>query len=336
MRGTTFGRWVLRGLAIGSAVLAPVGYVDLAGPLPPIQAGLPLAGVGALAVGGILTVRRDWWPAAMSLVAAALMTGPVLVPGGRPAPTAADDVDATPIRLLSLNVQFGRAHPEAVVALIEERRSDVVVLTEMTPDGWRRLEAAGLRRHFPHATGRTDTGASGTVILSRRPFTCLDTVERNPCGQVVTRRPDAPAYRLGQNDATFDLPSVRLEDGTVIRGIHARPPSLTANDRWRREQHDLATWVRDQSPQTPLILAGDFNASLSHPAFRALADGLVHAPRTGLPWPRTWPEGARLPALIQIDHILTRGFAVHAEGVDVVPGTDHAAVWADLRRAQPG
>ncbi len=346
MRGTTIGQWLLRGLAIGAAVLAPVPYVDLAGPLPPLQAGTPLAGVGALVVAGLLAWRQDWWPTALSLVAAGLLAGPVVLPPDRPdgggvaeaarsagTATAADtraDLPTT-FRLMSLNVQFGRADPGAVVALADERRIDVLILTEMTPDGWRRLEEAGIRRRFPHATGRTDRGASGTVMLSRTPFRCVDTGEGSPCGQVVTRAADAPSYRLGDAPATFDLPSVRLSDGTIVRGIHARPPSFLRNDRWRQEQHDLRSWVDSLPAGTRVVLAGDYNASPSHPAFRRLADGLARAPHTGFPWARTWPEGARVPSLVQIDHILSRGFAVTDEGIDVVPDTDHAAVWAQLR-----
>lgn len=346
MRGTTIGRWLLRGLAIGAALLAPLPYVDVAGPLPGIQAGTPIAGVASLAVAGWLAWRRDWWPSALSLVAAGLLAGPVVLPPARPDPGGVGTIGAaaasagpsggvfagtSEFRLMSLNVEFGRADPNAVVALTIDRRIDVLILTEMTPGGWRRLEDAGLRRRFPNATGRTDTGASGTVILSRLPFTCVDTVEGSPCGQVVTRPPDAPSYRLGDAAATFDLPSVRLADGTVVRGVHTRPPSFLRNDRWQREQHDLRAWVDGLPAGARVVLAGDYNASPSHPAFRRLADGLARAPHTGFPWTRTWPEGARVPALIQIDHILSRGFAVLEEGVDVVPNTDHAAVWAQLR-----
>lgn len=322
------GRWLLRALAIGAAVLAPLPYVDLTGPLPVLQAGAPLAGAAALALAVLLAVVRDWWPMALSLVAAVLLTGPVVLPPNRPEVETATGIT---LRLMSLNVEYGRADPQAVVALADERRIDVLILTEMTPGGWQRLEEAGLRRRFPHATGRTDTGPSGTVIAASSPFTCLDTVGDGPCGQVVTRAPGAASYPLGAGSSTFDLPSVKLRDGTVVRGIHARPPSLLRNDRWKGEQHDLRTWVSGLPAQTRVVLAGDFNATPSHPAFRRLADGLARAPHGGLPWTRTWPEGARVPSLIQIDHILSRGFAVLDEGVDVVQETDHAAVWAQLR-----
>lgn len=340
------GRWLLRGAVIGAAMLAPLPYVDLAGPLPALQAGTPLVGAFAFALAGLLAWRRDWWPAAVALVTAALLAGPVVLPPGRPAPvsppgqagaaaasprTGSSDLLPGVVRVMSLNVQFGGAEPDAVVALAERRGIDVLVLTEVTPDGWEDLEDAGVRRRFPYATGRTDDDASGTVILARTRFTCVDTVEGSPCGQVVTRETDSPSYRLGDHSATFDLPSVRLDDGTLVRGVHARPPSFLRNDGWLREQHDLRAWADAQPEGTRVVMAGDYNATPSHPSFRKLADGMARAPHVGFPWTRTWPEGARLPSLVQIDHILSRGFAVGDEGVDVVPGTDHAAVWAELR-----
>ncbi len=328
MGGTTGRTWLLRGLVSGVAVLGALSYIDLPGPLPPVQAGLPLAGLVVLAVSGLLAWQRNWWPAGATLLAAGLMIGPVAAPPDRPDPATATGEG---IRVMALNVEFGRADPQVVVRLAQDQRIDVMILTEMTPAGWQRLEEAGLRSRFPHATGRTDTGASGTVILAREPFSCVDTVEGSPCGRVVPRDPDAPSYRLGQTAATFDLPSVRLADGTIIRGVHARPPSVRGNQRWQREQHDLRAWVDARPDDTRLVLAGDFNASPSHPSFRALAAGLARAPHTGFPWTRTWPEGARIPSLIQIDHILSRGFAVTDEGVQPVPGSDHAAVWAQLR-----
>ncbi len=81
----------------------------------------------------------------------------------------------------------------------------------------------------------------------------------------------------------------------------------------------------------PLVLAGDFNASQAHPAFRLMADGLVDAHRAaGLGWVRTWPQGRRVPPFVQLDHVLERGFDVLHAGVVGVVGTDHAAVWARL------
>lgn len=323
------GSWLRRGLLVTIVVLAPLPYLDLAGPLPPVQAGLPVVGVGALAAAAWLAWRRRLIPAVLALTSAALLTGPVLAPPWRPDSTTAQ---GSTLRLMSVNVEFGRADPTSLVQLADARDIDVLILTEVTPQGWQRFLAAGLGTRFPHATGRTDTGASGTVILTRGPFTCLDTVAGSPCGQVVTRAADASSYQVGGQPATFDLPSIRLGDGTVVRGIHARPPSFLRNDRWQREQHALREWVDAQPADTPVLLAGDFNASPSHPAFRKLASGIVRAPHVGFPWLRTWPYGAKFPPVVGIDHILARGFAVTDEGLDVIPGTDHAAVWAQLRR----
>ncbi len=78
-------------------------------------------------------------------------------------------------------------------------------------------------------------------------------------------------------------------------------------------------------------MAGDFNASQSHPEFRAMLDGLTDAHRaTGGGWVRTWPQGRRIPPFVQLDHVLGRGVTPVDAGVTAVRGTDHAAVWATM------
>jgi endonuclease/exonuclease/phosphatase (EEP) superfamily protein YafD len=38
-----------------------------------------------------------------------------------------------------------------------------------------------------------------------------------------------------------------------------------------------------------------------------------------------------LTELVQIDHVLARGLTVTGAGSEVIPGTDHAMVWASWR-----
>ena len=82
-------------------------------------------------------------------------------------------------------------------------------------------------------------------------------------------------------------------------------------------------------------MAGDFNAAFGHPGFRDLAAGLDDAQRTdGQGWVRTWPfAGNRLPAFVQLDHLLSRGLTVVAAGQVAVNRADHAAVWASYAPA---
>jgi endonuclease/exonuclease/phosphatase (EEP) superfamily protein YafD len=100
---------------------------------------------------------------------------------------------------------------------------------------------------------------------------------------------------------------------------------------------DLEAWRERQSDDLPLVMAGDFNASESHPGFRQVAETTTDAHRAaGQGWVRTWPRGRRLvPEFIQLDHVLVRRLGVVDAGVVHLPDTDHAAVWARLSVHRP-
>ena len=85
--------------------------------------------------------------------------------------------------------------------------------------------------------------------------------------------------------------------------------------------------------ELPRVLAGDFNATLDHAPLRGvLRLGYADAARAvGNALAPTWGPLGR-PALITIDHVLVdRRCAVLASSVHVIPGTDHRAVYAEIR-----
>lgn len=62
---------------------------------------------------------------------------------------------------------------------------------------------------------------------------------------------------------------------------------------------------------------------------RGYADSADRAGQGLIP---TWPANKRIPPLITIDHVVVdRRVNVNAVSVHTVPGTDHRAVFADLR-----
>jgi endonuclease/exonuclease/phosphatase (EEP) superfamily protein YafD len=81
------------------------------------------------------------------------------------------------------------------------------------------------------------------------------------------------------------------------------------------------------------VLAGDFNATLDHVQFRRLLrTGHVDAAgQVGKGLVPTWGPVGRL-AVLAIDHVVVDpGCAVLAASVHNLPGSDHRAVYAELR-----
>ena len=307
------GRW-LRQLALAwSALLAVpllMPYVDLSfsSLLPVVQALWPLSALVAVVTLLACLGLRQW--VAAGVVAAALVVG--LLPGVLVGSGADPAGGGETLTVLAANVEFSQGDPQDVADLVREHRVGVLVLLEIDPGFLERLRATGLGADLPHGWDRpVSGGASGTTILTRMPQT------------EETRWPAGYEHR-------FQMPVVRVELGgreVVVRAVHTLPPAPAPAPDWRAELDGLDSWVDDVPADTDLVLAGDFNAGRSHPAFREVADGFTIAPGLGS---RTWPEDGRFGRFADIDHVLARGLAPRAAGSATVDGSDHRAVWAEL------
>lgn len=313
--------WLVAPSAVVLAALCAAMWFDvLLGNLAPVAQALTpvwvLAGLVVLVLA--LAVRtRPALVAAVPLVIA--LVAAVAAFTTRPEPTQAVSQGAGEhrLRILTLNTEFGRADVASVMHAVASAAPDVVVFVEMTKPKLAQLDAAGLRALLPHRSmGMHDEGARGSIVLSRYGVTTLD----------------ADAV-LGPWDLQSPLVRIAAPGGDVaVRAVHTYPPLRDGVDQWRPQLLRVGEWQRS-NPAKRLILAGDFNASFAHPAFRHLSEGLVDAyPAVHGAWTPTWPDDERpLPPFAQIDHVLTRGFVpVHA-GVVSVNGTDHAGVWSELR-----
>ena len=236
-----------------------------------------------------------------------------------PAAASAAQVPEHPTRsltMMSSNLEYGRANPQQVVAAVRAHHVDVLVLVELTTDELKRLDAAGLKTALPHRTSPlVNSGSIGSMVLSRHPVTTV-----------------SPGFPPNSHSLQMPVADVRMPGGRVhVKAVHTYPPLRDGQAHWRPQLRQLGAWQRADA-SSHLILAGDFNASRAHPAFRAASDGLLDAlATTSSPGEPTWPHGGRIPAFTQIDHILTRGFAATESGVIVLEGTDHAAVYSRLR-----
>lgn len=187
---------------------------------------------------------------------------------------------------------------------------DALVLLEVTPDFLTQLNASGIPDALPHRSGRARTDAGGTLVLTAEAHTPVT----------------APAPTV------FDQVAVQVSDGQAQWTLlAAHPPPPIMDEDWRAELALLGTWVDDQPDDTPLVLAGDLNASTAQPAYRAAFGELTDPHRaTGAGWVRTWPRASRIPPFTHLDHVLVRDAGVVSAGQLSVDGTDHQAVWARI------
>ena len=301
-----------------AAPLVGLRWVDSSiGMVVVLQTMIPIAAFGVAGLLLVAVVARRWRVAvvagALFSVCAVLAVPSVI--GHRVPPGRGDLV------VMSANLDFGGADAPSVVTAVREHRVDVLVLLEITPDAVERLTVAGLDSPLPESVGLSRQDAGGTIIRSRVPLKLLDS-------------------GLGGSPLVFNQPvvSIHRPDGDVVlRAVHSPPPTLLDAADWRSGLVHLQAWRERQPAGQPLVMAGDFNSSQSHPGFRRVAETMTDAHRAaGEGWVRTWPEERRLiRPFIQLDHVLSRGLSVVDAGVVQLPGTDHAAVWARLSPPRP-
>lgn len=303
---------------IATALITVVGalgmltrWLDVQALVPVVQSLLPVFGfVVVLALAAALVLRA--WNLSLIVAVPALVAIALAVPTLIPHTVRSQPGDEV---IMASNMEFGAASVTSIISAVRTHKVQTLVLVEVTPDAISRLELAGLNALLPHRVGATRTDFRGTLILSSHPLTA----QRAP---VVGGGALMPVARVHTDAGAY-----------LLRGVHTYAPLPQIAHKWHADLDDLRAWQSAQPASTPVVMAGDFNASNAMPVFRRMAGGLVDAQRvTGSGWVRTWPNGkSPVPPFVALDHVLVRGFGVVASGTVTIPETDHRAIWARVR-----
>lgn len=302
------------------ALITGSRWADSSAPvlLPVLQALVPAASLPTWIVLALATLTRRRRLAAAAAVLAAVHVGllvPWVTPGRRP---PADRADVDRLVVLSSNLLFGRGDPATVVDAVRSRDVDLLLLVEVTWEVRDALLDAGISAVLPHSAGRPRADADAAMIFSRHPLRAPDV-------------PPLPPVRYGSALATVRTPS----GDVAVAVVHPVAPVPGLGRAWHREWTALGDWAAAVPTDVPIVLAGDFNATMDHPVLRRLGDaGVVDTHREAGHGRRpTWPRIPGLPLLspwFHIDHVQARGFDVADADTLVMPGSDHLAVWAEL------
>ncbi|MEU6667027.1 endonuclease/exonuclease/phosphatase family protein [Streptomyces sp. NPDC046727] len=307
--GRRLGAWCAGLLLATVSVVMGCRAADTDGitPVPQLLAFLPwLLAPAGLALLCALLAR--WWVGLVWGVAVLGLLAWYLEPYGK-----TGEPDGPPVatfRVLTSNVEFGRGTP-ALARILRAEQPDVVFVQECE-SGCRATLDHDFATVYPHRRAVEADGSRGSLILSRFPL-----------------RPTAGVRgTMGMPGAVADVRghAVRLQLA------HPMPPLPEQLGLWRGELGRLRAFAATGG-DTPTILAGDFNASQDHAAFRHILDtGLTDAARlTGHDRAPSWPSRTASVIGAQIDHVLvTRDFAATRARFLRVSGTDHRALVADL------
>jgi endonuclease/exonuclease/phosphatase family metal-dependent hydrolase len=337
-----------------TAVAMPPLLARLAGGRPPnpgpqLAALAPVATVPAL-LAVLVAAFTAWWLAVLlAIPAAVLLTWQLPPPGLRrghaaagPLPRAGPAPDAITVRVLSVNARGGVADPAALLHTVRRHDVDVLAIQELTPDLASRLTTVGMAGVLPFSELDPRPGSPGVGLWARWPLTPLSPVP----GMVAA----APRARIEPRPG---LP-------VTLVSAHPKAPMKGRAEQWQRDLEQLrAALVATAEPQ---VVAGDFNASRDHRAFRHLlaagfldcADAARRRPWPGFTWPTTldfdvsrvhrpvqgWLRTRRMVPVMRLDHVLVSRAAatVREARVISIPGTDHHGVLAliEFRAGRPG
>ncbi|WP_432186279.1 endonuclease/exonuclease/phosphatase family protein [Streptomyces sp. Tue6028] len=216
------------------------------------------------------------------------------------------------LRVMTSNVQFGRG-TDSLVAAVRRQKPDILFVEECEHVCSRALRDAfgGSGGDYPYRQAVEGAGSDGSVIMSRFPLKAADGVRGT----------------MGMPGAVAD---VRGHD-VRIQLAHPMPPLPGQLGVWRRELGELRDYAA--AGDGPTVVAGDFNASQDHAAFRRILDtGLRDGARlAGDPRTPSWPARTTPTLGAQIDHVLvSEDFSANAAAFPRITGTDHRALVVDL------
>jgi endonuclease/exonuclease/phosphatase (EEP) superfamily protein YafD len=260
---------------------------------------------------------RGAGPAAAAAVSGAALTAAV---GPRALPYRQPPAAGPVLRVLTANLLFGRAVAEVVVELACRTHADVLFVQELTDEAAASLQRAGLGDLLPHRVTQPMSHGSRWSIYARYP---------------LRGGPPAAPPSAARCTARLDLPDGQFVELACIHAAPPKPPwSPGPTARWRSQLSALPA-----PGDSPRILAGDFNATLDHAQFRLLLRrGYVDAAsQVGNGLSPTWgPKPGRCLSLLAIDHILIDPrCAVLTTSAHCLPGSDHRALYAELRLPAP-
>ncbi|MEV0592893.1 endonuclease/exonuclease/phosphatase family protein [Nonomuraea cavernae] len=305
-------------VAIGVAALFAAGTAMRVGGLEwgvflvPMVAFTPYFGVAALVLLAIVVALRNRAASALMLAVCACLAWCV---APRAVDAAADVAEGRPLRVLTANLNGGRGDVTVIVDLVRRLDVDVLSIQELTWSARQRLDAAGLEGLLPYEVSQPESrGPEGSGVYARHPLR-----ERGGLFRPVGHH--------------MPVAEVALPGGSAVEVVVVHPvaPVPSTVPEW---EAGIATLPPAPAGGPPRLLAGDFNATLDHAVFRRLlATGYTDAAAaTGQGLVPTWPAGRGLPPLVAIDHVLGDS-RVRAVAVQVhdLPGSDHRALFADLR-----
>lgn len=313
--------WLVAGLALAGGFVTEIELYSH------FQPALLAACLAAAALGAVLRQLAAGLGSLILALALGWSTAPYLWPPSALPPQSGPQ----PIRILWANLQNWSTSGEALDAVLEDARADLVVLTELSARHVRSVERA--RARWPHHTRFPRGSAFEVLMLSR--WAPRELRFHEPLGDQypILDALICPGADLdGWAGACMSLVALHAVRPALPGGFVGVAP--TRRDRMLGVATDVARGRIAENHR--VVLIGDFNATPWSVAFRRVLDdtGLLDSatqpalrPRWTRPtWFSRWP-GLGLP----IDHVLlSPTWRIHERRLGPFFGSDHRPLVIEL------
>ena len=258
--------------------------------------------------------RNSRW-AVVTAVLAALnlwIISPYLVPSPRSAVVEKELGES--FRLMNFNVLSSNRRHDDVITYLREKDADFVFLLEASPEWEPALKK--LSDLYPHQKNEIQAGNFGIALLSKTPFQKVEVAEYTPS--------------IASIDAFVLVGDKRVR----LIGTHPYPPINAKVCRLRNaHMQRLAESIAKETGATKTIVAGDFNMTPWSPHFvDFLSASQLEDSAKGRGVMPTWYALPLFSFGVPIDHIcVSEGIHIEDRGVGPDLGSDHRAVWVDVR-----
>lgn len=238
---------------------------------------------------------------AVIIVMAVVTQLPLFLTSGQPLP-------GPRLTVFQANLEIGAADAHSLVRTVVEEQVDLFTAQELTVQALFDLDGAGINDQLPYRTVEPHEGGAGTGLWSRYPLTN------------VQRYTD---YSFAVLSADVVVPNGPT---TTAVAAHVLPPWPYPSDIWSDELHRMRSLLDMLSSDgNPVVVGGDFNATLDQPQFRNLIGSNYSdaTSQSGSGILNTYPTDRPLPPLLALDHVLLhKAHAVNAFTVGVT-ASDH-------------
>ncbi|AZM57772.1 hypothetical protein DMA15_19195 [Streptomyces sp. WAC 01529] len=308
--------WSAGVLLLGTCAVIGFRVADSDGPtpVPQILAFLPWLLVPAVA--GLLLAALARWRTGMVWGVATLgLLAWYMEPYGDTNDPSGEAV--AELRVMTSNVEFGRG-TAGLVRAVREERPDLLFVEECDHACAATLRKELPRADYPYREAVAAYGPEGSVILAKVPL----------------KRAPRIAATLGMPAAVADVKGHPVR----VQLAHPMPPMPRQVGLWREELGKLKEYAAAGEGRSTII-AGDFNATQDHAAFRAILDAgrLRDAARLdGSSRSPSWPTAVPSPLGAQIDHVLaTPDFSARDARFLEIGDTDHRTLVVTLTLHRP-